>query len=812
MHAIKIAKGENNMKKQLFTTIALAAVSLSLAACKTDKTVSVESVSIDQTSITLSVGGTKQLTATVKPDNATNKAVTWSTNVDAVEVSSTGLVTAKAAGNAIVTVTTLDGGKKAECAVKVEETPVNPKDIYEIDAPVRPADSYVAYKTAVSPTGHDPKTHFVDLNQPYYVGNFNKINLKPVFALYDKDDNEVDQDLWAYDFEFKVEERVMSRQAYEYVAASTDDYSIVDAMKADIKFGASAAGKTYRVTVNPGELTETQKASENYYATYEFEVVDNAFNVYTAKELGYMDTRHGVNDEDYHWNNVSGFLDEWDAFKTANGLTENTDAVSTFIIHKDLVITKNDFPSNVLYTKDDATAEGVDIEGSWKDTTHIYSLTKDTTIIGNYFHLDFSAVPLIKMAEGKKGMVLNSHSSIFRPIGGDFVLKNINVTGNAQKGDKNVDNKYAGGLFLTKSGRHNISTKLYNVVAKQNFTTSMSEENIGENDPYVYFEAKKCNFYDNYNSFFYNQSGGEFNVYDTALRSCGGPIIIQDHNGLSADATHEELKTNESYGFSYYKTYGNIPTSTFDHCAMENYLLGEEAWFSQYEGVQAMVPQIQQLSDLLYLYSGYQVGYLVDENHNPIPSTFAGDKLFNLIAVNKSGTVAGVDPTNILPLSGQIKIVNDAEVEEIFDYARPDKEITTIFQAIDEMNVPTLIALCGKYGIEVDPTSEQSIYQGVMQLGGLAGQMASDRGFEAQMYLHGGLRQSNGSGAPVLQIGHQYGYYNGSQFYDLKVKATTGADKKVNETAYFSEAATSDHVTLYYAGLAIVFGLSKAGA
>ncbi len=83
-------------------------------------TVTVESVSLDKNSLSLSLGGTYGLTATVSPSNATNKAVSWtSSNTSVATVSSSGLVTAKAAGNTTITVRTADGNKTATCSVTV---------------------------------------------------------------------------------------------------------------------------------------------------------------------------------------------------------------------------------------------------------------------------------------------------------------------------------------------------------------------------------------------------------------------------------------------------------------------------------------------------------------------------------------------------------------------------------------------------------------------------------------------------------------------------------------------------------------------
>ena len=84
-----------------------------------DETVSVESVSLDKTSATISEGETFALTATVTPDNATNKAVTWTSSNEAVATVADGVVTAVGAGTATITVTTEDGGKTATCTVTV---------------------------------------------------------------------------------------------------------------------------------------------------------------------------------------------------------------------------------------------------------------------------------------------------------------------------------------------------------------------------------------------------------------------------------------------------------------------------------------------------------------------------------------------------------------------------------------------------------------------------------------------------------------------------------------------------------------------
>ncbi|MGI6596544.1 MAG: Ig-like domain-containing protein [bacterium] len=61
----------------------------------------------------LGVGGTGTITATVKPANATNKTVTWTTSNANVATVANGVVTANEVGTATITATA--GGKTAAC-------------------------------------------------------------------------------------------------------------------------------------------------------------------------------------------------------------------------------------------------------------------------------------------------------------------------------------------------------------------------------------------------------------------------------------------------------------------------------------------------------------------------------------------------------------------------------------------------------------------------------------------------------------------------------------------------------------------------
>ena len=83
-------------------------------------TVPVKGVKLNKTNLTIYVGATSRLKATVSPSGAYNKAVTWrSINTKIAKVDQNGKVTGVKAGTVKIIVTTKDGGKKASCTVKV---------------------------------------------------------------------------------------------------------------------------------------------------------------------------------------------------------------------------------------------------------------------------------------------------------------------------------------------------------------------------------------------------------------------------------------------------------------------------------------------------------------------------------------------------------------------------------------------------------------------------------------------------------------------------------------------------------------------
>ncbi len=92
----------------------------SVALYKLSSTVAVESVALNKNATSITCGSTETLEATVSPDNASNKYVSWSSSNENVATVEDGVVTAKAVGTTVVTATSnADATKTASCHVTV---------------------------------------------------------------------------------------------------------------------------------------------------------------------------------------------------------------------------------------------------------------------------------------------------------------------------------------------------------------------------------------------------------------------------------------------------------------------------------------------------------------------------------------------------------------------------------------------------------------------------------------------------------------------------------------------------------------------
>ena len=96
--------------------------SCSVTVNEVSTTVSVQGVTLSTNTLSMKVGGTANLIANIRPTNATNQNVTWTTNDNAIASVNNGTVTAHAKGQATIRVTTEDGNYSDTCIVTVSET------------------------------------------------------------------------------------------------------------------------------------------------------------------------------------------------------------------------------------------------------------------------------------------------------------------------------------------------------------------------------------------------------------------------------------------------------------------------------------------------------------------------------------------------------------------------------------------------------------------------------------------------------------------------------------------------------------------
>ena len=126
----------------------------------TTDVVPVESVSLNKTEYTFNmIGNTMTLTATVLPDDATDKSIEWSSdNEDVATVDANGRITAKGNGKATIAVTTKDQGKTATCVITVSQW-VTSISLDKTSLPLEIGEEVTLSVTSVLPDNANDKTY-----------------------------------------------------------------------------------------------------------------------------------------------------------------------------------------------------------------------------------------------------------------------------------------------------------------------------------------------------------------------------------------------------------------------------------------------------------------------------------------------------------------------------------------------------------------------------------------------------------------------------------------------------------------------------
>ncbi len=332
----------------------------------------------------------------------------------------------------------------------------------------------------------------------------------------------------------------------------------IDAKNATVDFSTEAIGNKFKISVYP-EGTDTSDIAD-FTKSIEVVVVD-AYNVYTANELAYIE--NGTRQDEKR----DGV---WAEFKKTNGLT--AEAKAGIVLQANVSITKENLPSYFFYQKGDAGVVGAADEervvGSLKDYENLYerhlSGSEQFIIIGNYFTIDCASLPVVVRPGWGVGEIITddrayeSHSSLtmfqHKDNGEEnktrVEMKNINFIGNAPRVE---DTSKTGGIILGKS---QVETLMYNNISNNFFITFFPEVSRER------YTIQKCKSYNAYSCFVYVWGSNDVHIDESEFNSAGGPVIIADH------VTDER----------------DMPSSvTVTNSELHSYVTGQEAWFQMYQ-------------------------------------------------------------------------------------------------------------------------------------------------------------------------------------------------------------------------------------
>ena len=609
--------------KLLFASILMMGPVVALSSCGPDQ--------IIQNKVSISVNGSASidmntetlLTAVV--ENLDQYTIVWSSsNPEVASVNQSGIVTAHSVTqDTKVTITaTIEGQSDVkfdfELTVKFVESS---DDIYVKQITMNK--NFVDYYTNKGENTQNIEQQFQVMNKDYLVGDDNFIDFKPAtkFIKFDKDGEFYRFNYkgeWIYDLTISVKN---DDDTYSVVDNASTLIDSVDYVHCKVDFSEEAIGKTFKVKVEPGKLTQNQKNDadyDSYYVVNYDVVITDGFNVYDSKELCYIDNRtdeYGV---------------AWNAYKEANGLSTIYHP-SNIILHSNITLTLDNLPDIFYYDTTDIdfptdAEEAARVNHSMRDWVSIYYRYLDRNssfnIFGNYFTLDASSLPVILYEENEptdpKGLIISNselmtieasvHSTSENTDAPTSLFKDFYIKGNASRTE---DSTKGGGLIFTK--HNSVKTTYDNVISRSWYITFFSEDNIY--DEYVVQNSKA---YDSYSNFMYVWGSSNVLLKDSYFSGCGGPAIIAD------DVTSNGTGHRPS----------NVKIENSDIIAN---VAGTEGWFQGYGAVSA-AGQIKSLSDLLIPFG---------KTFTRTTKADTETTYFNFICLHKDGSNAGMTSSSI---------------------------------------------------------------------------------------------------------------------------------------------------------------------
>lgn len=486
--------------------------------------------------------------------------------------------------------------------------------------------------------------NFVNKERPIFAGQQNYFDLQMIGTL--NNFNEVSK------FTTEIKSYIKDNDNYTELSESnlSTYISAIDNYNNHITFTSEAVDKTFKF--------EVSKSGVKNPIVIEVQVVDG-YNVYTADDLSVVNnTKDETNKE------VRGWADKKEGTKYA-GLE-----VNAIVLQKNIIIEKDNLPGDFFYTESDNTAAlreltNLPIPGSMKDgdgngtggngrAVYDRIIGKDETfsIYGNYFNIDYSALPKCVLESGhEKGVkyiegdasqdaLITTHVTMFMfagnekdasgnviKDGGKLNIYDLNIKGNGKRDNRSLN---SGGAMIAKVSH--VTSNIENCVYSNAFIGFLFQD-YGSDEPESNTEniLKDVKGYDSYNTHIYSWGTAKLKIIGGEFKSAGGPVMIVDHVGGS--------KTDATGGRpSYIDVIGTT---------MESFVTGNEPWFVSY-GASALAAQLKAPNKQYF---------------EPLGTTYLQERdgiseLMNLKVVYKSSSVEGLSGQ---PVRGHVNFYDTME-------------------------------------------------------------------------------------------------------------------------------------------------------
>lgn len=436
------------------------------------------------------------------------------------------------------------GGVEIEVTLKVTN---DLDELYEINT-VEESASILKFKSNSTfvGTGDTKEREFVEKAKTYKVGDDNPFRFFPNITVVD--DNGAPLPINAYTSVSKVYLKegnnytLLEGSALTNMVAINEEQSTYD-------FTDAAINKKFKIEARPANLTEEQLLEPaQYTVSLELEVVDG-YNVTRAVELGILN--NDTTEDKYQ---------PWTTLLANNQITRPA-TLNGIVLHNDINVAKTDIPAT-YYTGNSYAGQYLknDYDGDTDLYRHVVADDKEFHFYGNYFTLNFSAIPVIDRTISNEEY---STASVFKFAANEVTAPTKHTTTKTYFEDVSMigngtltydDNERGFGTLIGfKATAHTVN--LNNAIIKSFYINTYLEYNN------TIFNITNVKAYDAYQNNLFGYGGKNVNITSSEFKRSGGPTMMLQH----VDPNNNK---NDHYAVA------NVTSSV-----LESYVTGDEPWF-----------------------------------------------------------------------------------------------------------------------------------------------------------------------------------------------------------------------------------------